>query len=403
MHGDETPTPYAAPPSMMDANDKRNEAEGSPDQTATRAQQDMKPSGDSDQNRNNLAASNGSNHIGELPTKPRRNDDTSATQEESRRGFFGGRKKDTNDSSSSSEEDYFYQAGITTQNGDDDADTFVQFTLEAVKPSVERRTLGAVQENEETEKGTDPIKEMQQQTLQSLAEKLSPRLPKTELKSDEVLLTLPTKTFDHNMERPRLGAAGKPASRRNLVKQGSLRALLEKDKPSVDEEVQKLLNLKNRPGLGGRKQSDRGLLRDGVPERQLSKRNLMKKSVSERGLGLSSAPGMHKTSEHSMSTVTTDNSQAPLMKSNPKGSAQLSSQKKVRPANGDRNRLPNRTRSMQSVTEKVQNFGRRMAGFVPQEDSSTASFSQGETMLDAPSQPAHLLANHSANHPSIQT
>ena len=393
MHGNETPSPYVAPPSMMHTKNERDVPERDSDRGVSRKQHDTKSLRDNEQYPNNLAASNGSNRIGELPMKPRPNNDTFATQEEPRRDFFGRQKKDTDDNpSSSSEDDYYYQAAVTTQSGDDDADTFVQFTLESVNPSIERHALAPVREKEEDENrkditSSDTYKPLSQG--QNSVETMTPLLLKVEAKSETVAQT---RASEH-AERPSLGATGKSISKRNLARQGSLRALLEKDKPSVDEEVQKLLNLKTRPGLGGRKQSDRNLRRDGTMERQLpTKRGLLKKAASERSLGV---PSRH-------TTVTTENDKVPLVKSKPKASDQYSIHKFENPVDKERSRPLDKTMSIKASTDMVQDYAEGLAALVFAEDSSTASLTRGEATLGTALKLEHVPSNQCAKHSSDQ-
>jgi hypothetical protein len=318
--------------------------------------------------------------VGELSSKPRW-----VEAPLSPRKFLGGggRKKEAEvlvncKEESSSSEDLEYEAAIFTSGGDDDANTFVQFTIEAVAP-VENRT-GDNKANMEKETETEWLADIRE------APKLAPvsvqgvssSTPKIESKTRTGLEELgENKSTDYRKESQKGGF--KPAGNAQSLRKpgdGALAALLMKDKPTVHEEVMTALNMKigdvekkkaqprPRPNLGARKTSNRQLNRSNAGTKcQDSRSNQVEKSSSE-----------HFTlqSEHSM-TQSTENSKAPLLATSP-----VLNPKKAR---------AHKSSSMHHVADKLQSVGKRVASFLPQGDKQETarknfSASSGSLALD---------------------
>ena len=316
---DDGPSPFAAPAAMLNSDNEQEDGEDDEfatdfdtEQTSTTSQNNTRAEATDavEAKRNPYAetaeasARNGDCcRVGELPTKPGRGIDGFAKQEPSRRGFFGSRKGNPLATSSAdsdsldSEGDYRFKAAVTTTESDDDANTFVQFTLEAVTQTSDHRVLGSVEEDEDEDKVPDMFQSMdKEENVQDLFQSVDTQFaanftenenppPKQSSNDEEGDTTPVSKPTITTRPRPRLAAAGKSMSCRSLAEH------LEKDKPSVDEEVRKVLNIKGplRPGMGARQKSVRSLKKDFVPERQPSKRGLMKKAISERNFGSASS------------------------------------------------------------------------------------------------------------------
>lgn len=363
---DEEPSPFDAPTSLLSSNNEVENSNDGDDDDEFAIDHGPSPSNmgmDSGHDTTFAQWNNakGDVHVGELHTKPTSGTDAFTQQESSRRGLFGTRKKGSTgtheacDSDSSSVQDddgMHFEAAVTTTSSDDDANTFVQFTLvEPVAPALDPlKDLGAVQEDEEDNAIPDFFQSMDSQFEQNLVETNTQQQSKLPVKSDHGV-SVASQTVDIRPSRPRLSNVGKSASSRSLAEH------LEKDKPTVDEEVRRVLNIKgSRPGLGGRKKSDRNLRKDDAPERQESRRGLMKKAMSERTFGSPSTPlasgngALAGVSAHGP-TEFKGNGQVSLTRQKSKGTP-VTSHRKGRSGNGDKRKQMSKSKSAMGVTER---------------------------------------------------
>ena len=316
---------------------------------------------------------NNAGRVGELPRKPRTDEFFMRQKQESAQSeSFGGRKMDNAEkrkpsdesSSSSSENDFFYEAGVTTTAGDDDANTFVQFTVGPVSSNQDQRISGMLPVNERNEASLDSLKTLGAHNPQhnSSGKSIQKLLPNSNIDSSDEHAPRP---------RPRLVASGKSMSSRSLAEH------LEKDKPTVDEEIRKILNIKpGRPGLGARKQSDRSLGRNLGADGRPNRRRLVK-AVSERNL---KARPSHKFSEHRTSDIA-ESRQAPR-KDSASEDADLLGESKGRNSSGHRQNCLDKNQSSQGV--KSCDWGD-----FREADTSTTALSSGKIQQEMHGEATH--------------